>query len=151
MQNMNNNIILPEGYKPSEQEEYMNPLQLEYFKQKLLKWREDLLSESRGIINHLQQENWHEPDLNDRAATETEASMELHNRDRSRKLLDKIELALQRIDTEEYGYCEITGEEIGLPRLEARPVATLSIECQESHERHERSHHNHERTRVGER
>lgn len=127
----------------------MNPMQLEYFRQELLKWKAELLSESVGIINHLQQENWHEPDLNDRAATETEASIELHTRDRNRKLIDKIDLALHRIETGEYGYCEITGEEIGLARLKARPVATLSIECQESHERHERSHHNHER--VGDR
>lgn len=133
-------IILPEGYKPSANEEYMNPLQLEYFRLKLLVWREELLAESRETLNHLKEENWNEPDLNDRASVETETTIELRTRDRYRKLIDKIESALERIKNGEYGYCEETGEEIGLKRLEARPVATLCIEAQERHENYEKTH-----------
>lgn len=133
-------IILPSGYKPSEDEEYMNPLQLEYFRQKLLSWREDLLEESRETLNHLKEENWNEPDLNDRASVETETTTELRTRDRYRKLIDKIESALDRINKGGYGFCEETGEAIGIKRLEARPVATLCIEAQERHENYERTH-----------
>lgn len=133
-------IILPEGYKPSDGEEYMNPTQLEYFKQKLLNWREELLAESRETLVHLKEESWNEPDLNDRASVETETTIELRTRDRYRKLIDKIESAIERINKGGYGYCEETGEEIGLKRLEARPVATLSIEAQERHENYERTH-----------
>jgi DnaK suppressor protein len=133
-------IILPEGYKPSENEEYMSKMQLEYFRQKLLKWREDLLAESRETLNHLKEEIWNEPDLNDRASVETETTTELRTRDRYRKLIDKIESALLRIEKGGYGYCEDTGEEIGIKRLEARPVATLCIEAQERHENYERTH-----------
>lgn len=133
-------VILPEGYKPSDNEEYMNGMQLEFFRQKLLVWRDDLLAESRETLNHLKEENWNEPDLNDRASVETETTIELRTRDRYRKLIDKIESALVRIDKGDYGFCEETGEEIGLKRLEARPVATLCIEAQERHENYERTH-----------
>ncbi len=133
-------IVLTEGYKPSTDEEYMNPMQLEYFKQKLLKWRDDLLAESRETLTHLKEETWNEPDLNDRASVETETTIELRTRDRYRKLIDKIESAIERINKGGYGYCEETGEAIGLKRLEARPVATLCIEAQERHENYERTH-----------
>ena len=133
-------VTVPEGYTPSENEEYMSPVQLEYFKQKLQKWREELLEESRDTLKHLQEENWNEPDLNDRASVETETTIELRTRDRYRKLIDKIEGAIARIDSGDYGYCEETGEEIGLKRLEARPVATLSIEAQMRHENYEKTH-----------
>jgi DnaK suppressor protein len=133
-------LVLPEGYKPSNSEEYMNPMQLEYFKQKLLKWREELLEESRETLIHLREENWNEPDLNDRASIETETTIELRTRDRYRKLIDKIESAIDRVKKGVYGYCEETGEAIGLKRLEARPVATLCIEAQERHENYEKTH-----------
>ena len=133
-------IVLSEDYKPSEEEKYMNPMQLEYFKQKLLKWRNDLLAESRETLNHLKEETWNEPDLNDRASVETETTTELRTRDRYRKLIDKIESAIERVNKGGYGYCEETGEAIGLKRLEARPVATLCIEAQERHENYEKTH-----------
>ena len=133
-------IILPEGYKPSEDEEYMNPMQLEYFRLKLQNWREELLDESGETLTHLKEENWNEPDLNDRASVETETTIELRTRDRYRKLIDKIETAIARIDKGDYGYCEETGEKIGLKRLEARPVATLCIEAQMRHETYEKTH-----------
>ena len=133
-------IVLPKGYKPSEEEEYMNETQLEYFRQKLIAWRQDLLDDSRETLNHLKEENWNEPDLNDRATVETDTAFELKTRDRYRKLIDKIDEALQRIEAGGYGYCEETGEKIGLKRLEARPVATLCIEAQERHENYERTH-----------
>lgn len=133
-------VELPEGYEPSEKEEYMNPMQLEYFRRKLGAWKEELLNESRDTLTHLREENWNEPDLNDRASVESEATLELRTRDRYRKLIDKIDEALKRIDTEEYGYCEETGEEIGIKRLKARPVATLCIEAQERHENYEKQH-----------
>lgn len=133
-------IILPENYKPSEEEEYMNPMHLEYFRQKLLGWKNELLSNSRETLDHLKEENWNEPDPNDRATIETDTSFELRTRDRYRKLIDKIDEAIKRIDDGEYGYCETTGEKIGLKRLEARPVATLCIEAQESHENYEKQH-----------
>ena len=133
-------IILLKGYKPSNDQEYMNPQQLEYFRQKLLEWKSSLLEESRETLTHLKEENWNEPDLNDRASIETDTAIELRTRDRYRKLLDKIEEALVRIEKNEYGYCEETGEPIGLKRLEARPVATLCIEAQERHENYEKQH-----------
>jgi len=133
-------VVLPEGYKPTENEEYMNPLQLKFFKNKLSAWREELLTESRETLTHLREENWNEPDLNDRASIETETTIELRTRDRYRKLIEKIEVALAKIDEGEYGYCEETGEEIGLKRLLARPVATLCIEAQEQHENYEKQH-----------
>ncbi len=133
-------IVLPKGYKPSEDEEYMNPLQLEYFRQKLESWREELLEESRETLNHLKEENWKEPDPNDRATVEIETTIELRTRDRYRKLIDKIESTIKRINQGQYGYCEETGKPIGIKRLEARPVATLCIEAQEQHETYEKTH-----------
>jgi len=133
-------IELAEGYKPSSDEEYMSPMQLEYFRQKLLDWRNELLKESDNTISHLQEENWQESDINDRASLETDAALELRTRDRYRKLVNKIDLALARIADGTYGYCEDTGEEIGVSRLEARPIATLTIEAQEKHERLEKQH-----------
>ncbi|TAE34917.1 MAG: RNA polymerase-binding protein DksA [Alphaproteobacteria bacterium] len=133
-------IELPEGYKPSESEEYMNPMQLEYFKRKLVAWRDDLLKESRDTMEHLREENWHEADIADRASLETEAGVELRTRNRYLKLIAKIDQALRRIEKGEYGYCEETDEPIGLRRLEARPVATLTIEAQERHEKMERQY-----------
>ncbi len=141
-------IILPQGYKPSEDEEYMNPLQLEYFRQKLIKWRNELLAESRDTLEHLREENWNEPDLTDRASVETETSIELRTRDRYRKLIDKIEGAIERINKGEYGYCDETGEQIGLRRLEARPVATLSIEAQTRLEQYEKTHLDEDKAEV---
>ncbi len=133
-------IKLPEGYAPSESEEYMNDMQLEYFRNKLTNWKLELIDESRETLDHLKEENWNEPDLNDRASIESETSLELRTRSRYRKLIDKIEEALKRIDNKTYGYCEETGEPIGIKRLEARAVATLCIEAQEKHEKYERQH-----------
>ncbi|ACL71668.1 RNA polymerase-binding protein DksA [Thioalkalivibrio sulfidiphilus] len=129
---------LPEGYRPSESEPYMSPMQLAYFRRKLLQWRDELLDESEETIRNLRNEEWREPDPNDRASRESDASLELRTRDRYRKLIGKIDAALRRIDDGSYGYCEETGEPIGLPRLEARPIATLTVEAQERHERDER-------------
>lgn len=126
--------------KPTEKEDYMNPLQLEYFRQKLFSWRAELLSESRETLEHLHEENWHQADIADRASLETEAGVELRTRNRYLKLISKIDAAINRIETGEYGYCEESGEPIGLKRLEARPVATLSIEAQERHEKMERQY-----------
>ncbi|OZB84214.1 MAG: RNA polymerase-binding protein DksA [Halothiobacillus sp. 13-55-253] len=116
----------------------MNPMQLEYFKQKLLTWRDELLEESETTVNHLREENWQEPDINDRASLESDAALELRTRDRYRKLINKIDKALRQIADGNYGFCEETGDEIGIRRLEARPIATLTIEAQERHERLER-------------
>jgi len=131
---------LPAGYKPTESEPYMNAKQLEYFRQKLNKWREELIEESRETIDHLKEENWHEADIADRASLETEAGVELRTRNRYLKLISKIDSALKRIDDKSYGYCEETGDPIGLKRLEARPIATLTIEAQERHERLEKQY-----------
>lgn len=128
------------GYKPTPDEEYMNERQVSYFKEKLLTWRKQLEEESQSTVDHLKQENWNESDLNDRASVEMETSLELKSRDRYRKLMSKIDSALGRIEDGSYGYCEETGEPIGVKRLDARPIATLSIEAQERHERFERSH-----------
>lgn len=133
-------IELPEGYTPSSDEEYMSPMQLEYFRRKLLDWRAALLQESDNTISHLKEENWQESDINDRATLETDAALELRTRDRYRKLVNKIDAALGRIADGSYGYCEDTGDEIGISRLEARPIATLTIEAQEKHERLEKQH-----------
>jgi len=130
---------LPPDYRPSEDEEFMNPLQLEYFRQKLLRWRSELLAESTETLQHLKEESLAEPDLTDRASLETERSIELRTRDRERKLISKIDAALMRIEDGSYGYCEETDEPIGIRRLEARPIATLSLEAQERHERKERT------------
>ena len=117
----------------------MNERQLEYFKQKLNAWREDILRESRETLSHLQKETENHPDVADRASSETDRSLELRTRDRQRKLISKIDEAIRRIDEGSYGYCEETGEPISLKRLEARPIATLSVEAQERHERMERT------------
>jgi DnaK suppressor protein len=131
---------LASEYKPTEKEEYMNPKQLEYFRQKLLNWRKDLLEESRETIDHLKEENWHEPDIADRASLETEAGVELRTRNRYLKLISKIDAALRRIEDGSYGFCEETGDKIGIKRLEARPVATMTIEAQERHEKIEKQY-----------
>ncbi|MBV9741474.1 MAG: RNA polymerase-binding protein DksA [Hyphomicrobiales bacterium] len=127
-------------YKPSDKEVFMNERQREYFRRKLWRWRDEILRESRETLQQLQSEREHLPDLADRASTETDRSIELRARDRQRKLIAKIDAALARIDDGTYGYCEETGEPISLKRLEARPIATLSIEAQERHERSERVH-----------
>jgi DnaK suppressor protein len=132
--------VLPPDYRPSDGEEFMNPLQLEYFRQKLLRWRAELLEESSETLVHLKEESLSEPDLTDRASLETERALELRTRDRERKLIAKIDAALERIQDGSYGYCEETDEPISLKRLEARPIATLSLEAQERHERMERTH-----------
>jgi len=124
-------VKLPKGYKPSPDEEYMNPLQIEYFRQKLITWRDELVEESRETISNLQTEVRDVGDEAERATRETENSLELRTRDRYRKLINKINKTLARIDDGEYGYCEETGEEIGLQRLEARPIATLCLDAQE--------------------
>jgi DnaK suppressor protein len=131
---------LPPDYRPTENEQFMNPLQLEYFRQKLLRWRAELLAESTETLQHLKEESLAEPDLTDRASLETERAIELRTRDRERKLISKIDAALLRIEDGSYGYCEETDEPIGIRRLEARPIATLSLEAQERHERMERTH-----------
>ncbi|WP_374569977.1 RNA polymerase-binding protein DksA [Phenylobacterium sp.] len=133
-------VLAEESYRPSEDEEFMNERQLEYFKQKLLNWKEDILRESRETLSHLQSETENHPDLADRASSETDRALELRTRDRQRKLISKIDDALRRIEDGSYGWCEETGEPIGLARLEARPIATLSLEAQERHERRERVH-----------
>jgi DnaK suppressor protein len=127
-------------YKPSDREAFMNERQREYFRRKLWRWRDEILRESRETLNQLQTEREHLPDLADRASTETDRSIELRARDRQRKLISKIDAALSRIEDGTYGYCDETGEPISLKRLEARPIATLSIEAQERHERAERVH-----------
>ena len=125
-------------YKPTEKEAFMNAKQKAYFKQKLLEWRDELLAESFETIRHLQEDTSAQPDIADRASAETDRAIELRTRDRERKLISKIDEALRRIDEGTYGYCEETGEPIGVKRLEARPIATLSLEAQERHERRER-------------
>ena len=131
-------VELAEDYRPSESEPFMNERQRRYFRDKLLAWREEILRESRETLEHLQDENQNHPDLVDRASSETDRAIELRARDRQRKLISKIDAALTRIDDGSYGYCEETGEPISLRRLDARPIATLSIEAQERHERRER-------------
>ncbi len=132
--------IITNGYRPSEGEAFMNPRMREYFRAKLLEWKQELLQDSTETLQHLQQGGLAEPDLADRASLETDRSLELRTRDRERKLIAKIEEALRRIDNGTYGYCEETAEPISLRRLEARPIATLSLEAQEHHERMERTH-----------
>jgi DnaK suppressor protein len=133
-------VTLPPDYRPSSAEEFMNPLQLEYFRQKLCRWRNDLLREADETLHSLGEGGIAEADLTDRASVETDRALELRTRDRARKLISKIDQALERIENGTYGYCEESGEPIGLRRLEARPIATLSIEAQERHERMERIH-----------
>ena len=125
-------------YRPTDREPFMNERQRDYFRAKLLDWREDILKEAKETLQHLQDDNQNHPDLADRASSETDRAIELRARDRQRKLIAKIDAALQRIEDGTYGYCEETGEPISLKRLEARPIATLSIEAQERHERRER-------------
>ena len=132
--------LLPPDYRPSDNEPFMNPMQQEYFRQKLLSWRIELLQESNETLLHLQEESLSEPDIADRASLETDRSLELRTRDRERKLIAKIDDALHRLEEGSYGFCEETNEPISLRRLEARPIATLSIEAQERHERMERTH-----------
>lgn len=133
-------LVDTSNYRPSEGEEFMNERQLEYFKQKLLDWKDEILRESRETVAHLQKETENHADLADRASSETDRALELRTRDRQRKLISKIDQALRRVEDGSYGYCEETGEPIGLARLEARPTATLSLEAQERHERRERVH-----------
>ena len=130
--------VLEAEYKPSEDEQFMNERQRDYFRKKLLAWKEEILRESRETLAALQHENENHSDLADRASSETDRAIELRARDRQRKLIAKIDAALQRIEDGSYGYCEETGEPIAIKRLEARPIATLSIEAQERHERRER-------------
>ncbi|MEZ5922216.1 MAG: RNA polymerase-binding protein DksA [Parvularculaceae bacterium] len=127
-------------YRPSDDEPFMNERQKEYFRRKLAEWKADILKESRCTLEQLQEESLHLPDIADRASSETDKAIELRTRDRQRKLIAKIDSALRRIETGEYGYCEETGEPISLRRLEARPIATLSLEAQERHERSEKVH-----------
>ena len=126
-------------YRPTEKEPFMNEKQRDYFRAKLLAWKDDILKEARETLQHLQDENQNHPDLADRASSETDRAIELRARDRQRKLISKIDAAILRIDDNTYGYCEETGEPISLKRLEARPIATLSVEAQERHERLERT------------
>jgi DnaK suppressor protein len=131
-------VMLPDAYRPSPTEEFMNPRQLAYFRRKLLDWKDDILREARETLATLQSESLREPDVADRASSETDWSIELRTRDRQRKLISKIDAALRRIETGDYGYCEVTGEPISLQRLEARPIATMTLEAQEKHERIEK-------------
>ncbi len=133
-------VTLPPDYRPSEDEHFMSDVMKEYFRQKLLRWRSELLRESDETLAHLQEGGMQEADLADRASAETDRALELRTRDRERKLIAKIDAALLRIEDGTYGFCEETNEPIGIRRLEARPIATLSIEAQERHERLERTH-----------
>jgi DnaK suppressor protein len=130
--------LIDDGYKPSENEAFMGERQRDYFRRKLMVWKEDILRESRETLAALQSENENHPDIADRASSETDRAIELRARDRQRKLIAKIDSALGRLDDGTYGYCEETGEPISLKRLDARPIATLSLEAQERHERRER-------------
>jgi len=133
-----NNVVLPDSYAPNDHEAFMSLAQREYFRQKILKWRQEIINGATETLSSLKTSNMREADLNDQATIETDLSLELRARDRDRKLLNKIGAALDRINDGTYGYCEETGEPIALARLEARPIATLSIEAQERHERKER-------------
>ena len=133
-------ITLPPDYRPADTEEFMSPVQQEYFRQKLFRWRNELLREADGTLASLSEGGIHEADITDRASVETDRALELRTRDRARKLISKINQALQRVENGSYGFCEESGEPIGLRRLEARPIATMSIEAQERHERMERVH-----------
>ncbi|MEK9733076.1 MAG: RNA polymerase-binding protein DksA [Paracoccaceae bacterium] len=137
---MKQDKFLPDNYTPAEDEPFMNERQVEYFRRKLIAWKNDLLMESRETIEGLQDGTRNIPDVADRASEETDRALELRTRDRQRKLVAKIDAALRRIDEDEYGYCEVTGEPISLKRLDARPIATMSLEAQESHERREKVH-----------
>ena len=132
--------FISEDYRPAEDEPFMNDKQLEYFRRKLLHWKAELLADTRDTIEGLQDGTRNIPDVADRASEETDRALELRTRDRQRKLVAKIDSALRRIDEGEYGYCEVTGEPISLKRLDARPIATMSLEAQERHERREKVH-----------
>jgi DnaK suppressor protein len=129
---------LPDDYRPTADEPFMGPRQQAYFRRKLLQWKDSILEEAKGTLAQLQTDSLREPDITDRASSETDWSIELRTRDRQRKLISKIDAALRRIDEGEYGYCEVTGEPISLARLEARPIATMTVEAQERHERNEK-------------
>lgn len=133
-------VFLPDDYMPAEDEPFMNVRQLEFFRRKLIIWRQELLDQSAETIEGLQESGRNVPDIADRASEETDRALELRTRDRQRKLVSKIEAALRRIENGEYGYCEVTGEPISLRRLDARPIATMTLEAQEKHERRERVH-----------
>ena len=131
-------VALLDNYRPTDDEPFMNERQKEYFRLKLLRWRDDILREAKQTLLHLQEENVNHPDLADRASSETDRAIELRARDRQRKLIAKIDAALERLEEGTYGFCVETGDPISLKRLEARPIATLSIEAQERHERREK-------------
>ena len=133
-------VFLPEDYRPADNEPFMNERQTEYFRRKLLNWKAELLEDSRDTVAGMQDQTRNIPDVADRASEETDRALELRTRDRQRKLVSKIDAALRRIDEGEYGYCEMTGEPISLKRLDARPIATMSLEAQERHERREKVH-----------
>ena len=137
---MKRQTFLPEEYRPAEDEPFMNERQLEYFRRKLLAWKQELLEQSAETLEGLQDSGRNVPDIADRASEETDRAIELRTRDRQRKLVSKIDAALRRIETGEFGYCEMTGEPISLKRLDARPIATMTLEAQERHERRERVH-----------
>ena len=137
---MKQEVFLPDDYKPAESEPFMNDMQLAYFQRKLLNWKSELLAGSRDTIEGLQDGTRNIPDVADRASEETDRALELRTRDRARKLVGKIEAALRRIDEGEFGYCSVTGDQISLKRLDARPIATMSLEAQERHERREKVH-----------
>ncbi len=136
-----NVVTVPPDYLPTDEEEFMNPVMREFFRQKLLNWREELLRESSETLTSLQEEGqMQKPDITDRASEETDRALELRTRDRERKLINKINSTLKRLETDDYGYCEETGDPISVKRLMARPIATLSIEAQERHERNEKTY-----------
>ena len=137
---MKQETFLPDDYRPADDEPFMNDRQVEYFRRKLLDWKAELLEGSRDTIETLQDGTRNIPDVNDRASEETDRALELRTRDRARKLVGKIDAALRRIDEEEFGYCSVTGDPISLKRLDARPIATMSLEAQERHERREKVH-----------
>ncbi len=132
--------VLPEGYVPTEEEEFMSERQLAYFRKKLVNWKREILDDAARTVEGMQSSTLQRPDLNDRASEETDRALELRTRDRQRKLISKIDAAIRRIDEGEYGYCEVTGDPISLKRLEARPIATMSLAAQEQHERKEKVH-----------
>jgi DnaK suppressor protein len=139
-QEMKQEVFLPDNYSPAEDEPFMNDRQVEYFRRKLLNWKAELVEGSRDTIEALQDGTRNIPDVTDRASEETDRALELRTRDRARKLVSKIDSALRRIDDGEFGYCTVTGDPISLKRLDARPIATMSLEAQEKHERREKVH-----------
>ena len=138
--NMKAETFLPDNYTPAEDEPFMNERQVEYFRRKLLNWKSDLMEDTRDTVTGMKDQTRNIPDVADRASEETDRSLELRTRDRQRKLVSKIDAALRRIDEGEFGYCSMTGEPISLKRLDARPIATMSLEAQERHERREKVH-----------